>query len=53
MARSIHDTRGVMGRAKRADWSDPEVPRAIKAERMKNVRRHRTIRESERMRTQG
>ncbi|MFT3764571.1 MAG: hypothetical protein QM820_03500 [Minicystis sp.] len=46
MARSIHDTWGVMERAERADWSDPDVPRAIKAEMMKNWRRQQTIRES-------
>ena len=29
MTRSIHDTWGVMERATRADWSDPEVPLAM------------------------
>jgi hypothetical protein len=49
MARSIHDTWGVMQRAEQADWSDPDVPRAIKAEMMKNVGRQRAVRESERL----
>lgn len=47
MARSIHDTWGVMARAKQASYSDPEVPRAIRAEMKENIRRQRIVRESE------
>lgn len=53
MARSIHDTWGVMQRAERADWSDPDVPRAIRAEMMKNWRRQQAIRQNERLRRRG
>lgn len=48
MARSIHDTRGVMERAERADWSDAHIPIAIVDEMKGNIRRQRAVRESER-----
>jgi hypothetical protein len=54
MARSIHDTWGVLERAKRDQWSDDAVPEAIVAEMKENLRRQRAIRESEkRLRKQG
>jgi hypothetical protein len=54
MARSIHDTWGVLQEAERADWSDPDVLRAIRAEMKANMRRQGLIRESElRLRREG
>jgi hypothetical protein len=54
MARSIHDTSGVMERAIRADWPDAAIPRTIVAEMKKNVRHQRHIRKNERrLRRQG
>ncbi|MEP7121430.1 MAG: hypothetical protein ABJE95_10990 [Byssovorax sp.] len=44
MSRSIHDTWGVLGRAKQADWSDPDVPKAIEADMRKNLRRQQALR---------
>lgn len=48
MTRSIHDTWGVMELAKRADWADAEIPRAMLVELRRNVRRQFVIRRSER-----
>ncbi|CAN96466.1 MULTISPECIES: tetratricopeptide repeat protein [Sorangium] len=53
MARSIHDTWGVLERAQRADWSDPKIPQAIEAEMTKNWLRQQAIRESERRLRRG
>lgn len=54
MARTIHDTWGVAHRAKRADWSDPEIPKAIAKEMRKNWLRQQSIRDGERrLRKQG
>jgi hypothetical protein len=53
MARSIHDTWGVLQRVNQADWSDPDVPRAIKAEMRKNLRRQHVLRQNERRRRRG